>query len=61
MTPGVSSYIAAEDKAQKRFAQEDKVWRAPRFFAIGAVTLAIALTAIYLMSTTAGCSLQIVP
>jgi hypothetical protein len=57
----VSTYIAAEEKAQKRFAEEDKVWRAPRFFAIGATTLAIALTAIYLMSTTGGCSLQIVP
>jgi hypothetical protein len=54
-------YIAAEEKAQKRFAQEEKVWRAPRFLALGAVTLAIALTAIYLMSTTSGCSLQIVP
>ena len=57
----MSTYIAAEAKAQKRFAEEDKVWRAPRFFALGAVTLAIALTTIYLMSTTAGCSLQIVP
>jgi hypothetical protein len=60
-TPPVSSYIAAEDKARKRFAQEDRVWRAPRFFALGGVTLFIALTTIYLMSTTAGCSLQIVP
>jgi hypothetical protein len=57
----VSTYIAAEDKAQKRFAREDRLWRAPRFFALGGVTLFIALTAIYLMSTTAGCSLQIVP
>jgi hypothetical protein len=57
----MSSYIATEDKAQKRFAAEDKAWRAPRFFALGAVTLAIALTTIYLMSTTSGCSLQIVP
>jgi len=57
----VTTYIAAEDKAQKRFAREDRVWRAPRFFALGAVTLAIALTTIYLMSTTGGCSLQIVP
>lgn len=57
----MSSYIAAEEKAQKRFAVEDKAWRAPRFFALGAVTLAIALTTIYLMSTTSGCSLQIVP
>ncbi|HEY3821460.1 MAG TPA: hypothetical protein VGL81_30040 [Polyangiaceae bacterium] len=57
----MSSYITTEDQAQKRFAAEDKTWRAPRFFALGAVTLAIALTVIYLMSTTTGCSLQIVP
>ena len=31
----MSTYIAAEAKAQKRFAEEDKVWRAPRFFALG--------------------------
>jgi len=42
----MSSYIAAEDKAQKRFAAEDRAWRAPRFFALGAVTLAIAITTI---------------
>jgi hypothetical protein len=57
----MSSYIAAEQKAQKRFTREDKAWRGPRFFITGAVTLAIALTTIYLMSTTAGCSLQFVP
>ena len=57
----MSSYIAAEQKAQKRFTREDKAWRGPRFFVTGAVTLAIALTTIYLMSTTAGCSLQFVP
>jgi hypothetical protein len=57
----MSSYIATEEKAQKRFAAEDKAWKAPRFFALGAVTLAICLSAIYLMSTTSGCSLQIVP
>jgi hypothetical protein len=55
------SYIASEDEAQKRFAAEDKLWRAPRFFTLGFVTLLIAISAIYLMSTTTGCSLQIVP
>ena len=54
-------YIAAEEKAQKRFAQEEKVWGAPRFLALGAITLGIALTVIYLMSTMSGCSLQVVP
>ncbi len=57
----MSSYTATEDKAQKRFAVEDKAWKAPRFFVLAAVTLAICLSTIYLMSTTSGCSLQIVP
>jgi len=53
--------IAAEETAQKRFAEEDKRWTGPRFFALGGVTLFIAISVIYLMSTTSGCSLQIVP
>jgi hypothetical protein len=57
----MSSYIASEDKAQKRFDSEDKSWLAPRFFTLGVLTLAICITTIYLMSTTSGCSLQIVP
>ncbi len=51
----------AEELAQKRFDEEDKQWSAPRFISLGLVTLAICLSAIYLMSTTSGCSLQIVP
>ena len=50
-----------EGRAQQRFDKEDKEWNAPKFLALGAVTLAIAVTTIYLMSTTTGCSLQIVP
>jgi hypothetical protein len=50
-----------DDIAQKRFDEEDKVWKAPRFFVLGIVTLAICLSTIYLMSTTTGCSLQFVP
>lgn len=57
----MSSVVATEQEAQKRFAEQDKRWKAPRFFALGFVTLAICLTTIYLMSTTTGCSLQIVP
>jgi hypothetical protein len=53
--------IAAEEAAQKEFNAQDKVWTGPRFFRLGAITLVIAITAIYLMSTTGGCSLQIVP
>jgi hypothetical protein len=51
----------AESIAEKRFNAEDKRWTGPRFFTLGIVTLAICITAIYLMSTTSGCSLQIVP
>ena len=51
----------AEELAQKRFDAEDKQWTAPRFITLGLVTLAICLTAIYLMSLTGGCSLQVVP
>ena len=51
----------AEEIAQKRFDEEDKQWTAPRFIVLGMVTLAICLSTIYLMSTTTGCSLQIVP
>jgi hypothetical protein len=50
----------AEEVAEKRFAAEDKVWTGPRFIGLGVVTLAICLSVIYLMSTTTGCSLQIV-
>ncbi len=51
----------AEEIAAKRFDEEDKQWDGTRFIVLGIVTLGIALTAIYLMSVTTGCSLQIVP
>jgi hypothetical protein len=51
----------AEETAAKRFAEEDKAWSGPRFIVLGAVTLAIAISMIFWMSTTTGCSLQIVP
>ena len=57
----MSAVVAREEKAQKEFAAQDKRWTAPRFFVTGIVTLAICLTAIYLMSSVTGCSLQIVP
>lgn len=50
----------AEEVAQKRFNEEDKRWDGPKFVGLAVVTLAIALSLIYFMSTTAGCSLQIV-
>jgi hypothetical protein len=50
-----------EEIAQKRFDEEDKRWNAPRFIGLGVVTLTIAISLIYFMSTTTGCSLQIVP
>lgn len=51
----------AEEIAQKKFDEDDRHWTAPRLFVLGVVTLAIALTLIFLMSRTTGCSLQIVP
>jgi hypothetical protein len=57
----MSPVVAREEEAQKRFAAQDKHWKAPRFFVLGFITLAVCLTTIYLMSTTTGCSLQIVP
>ena len=51
----------AEEVAAKRFAEEDRQWTGPRFIGLAIVTLTIALSAIYYMSTTTGCSLQIVP
>jgi hypothetical protein len=50
-----------EELAQKKFDQDDKNWTAPKFIGLGAVTLFIAISLIYFMSTTTGCSLQIVP
>ena len=55
------SLESTEQAAAKRFAVEDKAWGGPRFIGLGVVTLAICITAIYLMSTVSGCSLQIVP
>jgi hypothetical protein len=51
----------AEEIAAKRFDEEDKRWTGPKYIGLGFVTLVIAISTIYLMSTTAGCSLQIVP
>jgi hypothetical protein len=51
----------AEENAQKQFDEDDKRWTAPKFMSLGAVTLFIAISLIYAMSTTTGCSLQIVP
>lgn len=55
-----ADYEHAEQVAQKRFAVEDKGWTGPRYVSLGAITLIICVTAIYLMSTMSGCSLQIV-
>ena len=51
----------AQEIAQKNFDAQDKWWTGPRFIMLGVVVLAIALSTIYGMSTTTGCSLQIVP
>jgi hypothetical protein len=51
----------AEDVAEKRFDEEDKSWSGPKYIGLALVTLTICISLIYFMSTTAGCSLQIVP
>jgi hypothetical protein len=51
----------AEETAQKRFDADDKQWNGPKLIGLGAVVLFIAISLIYGMSTTTGCSLQIVP
>jgi hypothetical protein len=52
---------SADEAVQRTFAEEDARWTGPRLIRLGIITLAICITAIYLMSTTQGCSLQIVP
>jgi hypothetical protein len=56
-----SAAEAAEAAAQKQFDADDKAWSGPRFIRLAVVTLVIAISMIYAMSTTTGCSLQIVP
>ena len=51
----------SEEAAEKHFAEQDKRWTGPKYIGLGIVTLAICISLIYLMSTTTGCSLQIVP
>ena len=55
------SLESAEQAAAKRFAVEDKAWGGPKFIGVGALTLFICISAIYLMSTVSGCSLQGIP
>jgi hypothetical protein len=51
----------ADDLYQKRFDEDDKNWNGPKLIVLGFFTLLIAVSAIFLMSRTTGCSLQIVP
>ncbi|MGA2447829.1 MAG: hypothetical protein ABTD50_04050 [Polyangiaceae bacterium] len=50
-----------EDVEAARYATQDARWTGPRLIALGACTLLVCLSVIYWMSTTTGCSLQIVP
>jgi hypothetical protein len=52
---------AFDDAYQKRFDEDDKEWSGPKLIGLGVFTLFIAISLIYYMSTTTGCSLQIVP
>jgi hypothetical protein len=51
----------AEAAAQKQFDADDKAWSGPRFIRLAVITLFIAISTIYAMSTTTGCSLTVVP
>jgi hypothetical protein len=57
----MQDYLQAEQAAAKRFVGEDRGWTGPRFVLMGAITLIICVTTIYMMSAMSGCSLQIVP
>jgi len=57
----MQDYQQAEQAAAKRFIGEDKGWTGPRFILMGAITLIISITTIYMMAHMSGCSLQIVP
>ena len=56
-----AAMTTADETAKKQFDQDDREWNGPRLIGLGAVTLLIAISLIYFMSTTTGCSLQIVP
>lgn len=60
-TNALAAMQTAQEIAQKNFDAQDKVWTGPRFIMLAVVVLAIALSTIYGMSATTGCSLQIVP
>ncbi|MCL2447693.1 MAG: hypothetical protein FWD17_01965 [Polyangiaceae bacterium] len=51
----------AEAAAKKQFDADDKVWDGPRYIRLGVITLVIAISLIYFMSTTTGCHLTIAP
>jgi hypothetical protein len=51
-----------QEIAQKQFDKDDRAWNAHKLFGLGAVTLFIAISAIFLMSyTLSDCTLTIVP
>ena len=50
-----------DDAVEREFAEQDKRWGGPKYFVTGILTLIIAVGLIYYMSTTTGCTLQIVP
>jgi hypothetical protein len=53
--------IQAEEIAQKQFDADDKEWNGPKLIGLGAAVLVVAISVIFWMSYTTGCSLQIVP
>ena len=54
--------MAGSDESEfARYEAQDARWTGPRLILLGFATLAVCLSVIYWMSTTTGCSLQIVP
>ena len=53
--------VTAEENAQKQFDADDKRWNGPKLIGLGFVVLLVCISAIFVMSYTAGCTLQVVP
>jgi hypothetical protein len=53
--------ISAEESAQKQFDADDKKWHGPKLIGLAAFVLFIAISTIFGMAYTSGCTLQIVP
>lgn len=53
--------MAGMDAEELREAEVDKAWTGPKFISLGLVTLLIAVSIIYYLSSLSGCRLVVVP